>query len=591
MQLISLVVVKSTSREIIRNINFNENGLSLIVDETNKSTSGSNIGKTTAVKIIDLCLGAKSTSSIYKEKDTGENLIVGEFIEKNKVFAELSCRINDEIFTFKRALYKNGKNEINGVVVRNITEYRDKLNTIIFKNYKNKPSLRELISKFIRLEDANESSLLKYLGSFTSNYEYQALYEYLFGIDTSKSENVNILSLNESIEKDIEAIYRKNGVSSLKEFETKINLMKEEVEKFKKSYSEVTVVNEYNDKLNDMQVLLSEIHRLEADYSKGKLKIDLMNEKIKKEEEKIFNVDTKMLKQLYDETKLSINSKLRDFEDLEKFHNGMVNKRIAMLRESMDDLHVQLNVINSKRQKLQKDYEANFVSFNVELKDRFEEKYNEFSKNKIKLENFINDYNYIIEKQKEKEINLGKKIVENNDGHKKQEIEDKFNVYFKEISKNIIGETFAIVLNDDDEDFPVKIVGMNGKPGTGIKKAMITCFDIAHVKLIIEEGYHMPIFVIHDKLENIDLKELGSIITESRKFKGQYIFPILNDRIDMLGIKEEEVVLRLSAEDKFFHIWLINHTKNVLMSGLVVPGLESKKSLRNRCYENYFRKE
>lgn len=554
MQLISLIVVKSTSNEIIRKINFNEKGLSLIVDETNKATSGSNIGKTTAVKIIDLCLGAKSTSSIYKEKDTGENLIVGEFIEKNKVFAELSCQINKDIYTFKRALYKNGKNEINGEAVRNVTEYKDKLNSIIFNNYKNKPSLRELISKFIRLEDTNESSLLKYLGTYKSNYEYQAFYEYLFGIDTSKSENVNILSLNESIEKDIEAIYRKNGVSSLKEFETKINLMQEEVEKFKKSYSEVTVVDEYNNKLSNMQGVLSEIHRLEADYSKDKLKIELMKERIKKEEEKIFNADTKMLKQLYEETKLSINSKLRDFEDLEIFHNGMVSKRIMMLQKSSDELQIALNEVSFKLQQLQKDYESNFVSFNIELKDKFEEKYSEFSKNKIKLESFINDYNYVIEKQKEKEINLSKKIAENNDGHKKQEIEDKFNTYFKDLTKNIVGETFAIVFNEDEEDFPVKIVGMNGKPGNGIKKAMITCFDLAHVNLIIEEGYHMPIFVIHDKLENIDLKELGSIITESRKFEGQYIFPILNDRIDMLGIKEDEVVLRLSAEDKFFHI-------------------------------------
>ncbi|QNU66946.1 DUF2326 domain-containing protein [Ruminiclostridium herbifermentans] len=554
MQLISLIVVKSTTNEIIRKIKFNEKGLSLIVDETNKITSGSNIGKTTAVKIIDLCLGANSPSSLYKEKDTGENIIVGEFLEKNKVYAELTCKINDELYTFKRSLYKNGKNEINGEITNNIAEYRNKLNNIIFNNSNNKPTLRQLITKFIRLENSNESSLLKYLGTYTKNYEYQAIYEYLFGIDTSKSENVNILSINEGIEKDIEAIYRKNGVSSLKEFETKINLMKEEVDKFKKSYSEITVINGYNDKFNDMQELLSDIHKLEANYSKCKLKIELMKEKIKKEEDKIFNVDTKILKKLYDETKLSLDSQLRDFEDLEKFHNGMVNKRITMLKEAMNELQVELNSTNLELKKLQKDYENNFVSFNIELKDKFEEKYGEYSKNKIKLENFENDYNYVVEKQKEKDNNLSKKITQNNNGNKKQEIEEKFNIYFKELTKNIIGETFAIVINEDDEEFPVKIIGMNGKPGTGIKKAMITCFDLAHVKLIIKEGYHMPVFVIHDKLENIDLKELRGIIAESRIFEGQYIFPILNDRIDMLGIKEEEVVLRLSAGDKFFHI-------------------------------------
>ena len=556
MQLINLIVIKSTTNEIIRKIKFNDKGLSLIVDETNKVSSGSNIGKTTAVKIIDLCLGAKSVSSLYKEKDTGENLIVGDFLEKHKVVAELTCKIDGELHVFKRALYRNGKNETNGKPVKNITQYKSDLNKIIFKNFNDKPSLRQLISKFIRLENANETALLKFLGTFPKNYEYQAVYEYLFGIDKSKSENVNILSLNESIDKDIEAIYRKNGVSSLREFETKISLMKEEVEKFKKSYSEVTVVEDYEAKIEENQSLLLDIQKLEAEYSRLNLKQELMKDKIKKEEEKIFAVDTKLLRQLYEETKLTLDKQLCDFEDLEKFHNGMVNKRIVMLQASLGELIDQSKFIYDQLQQLRKAYETNYVSFNVELKDKFEEKYNEYAINKIKLENFINDYDYVIEKFQEKENNLSKKVAENSDKSKKDEIEERLNRYFKELTNSIIGEPFAIVLNENDneEEFPVKIIGMNGKPGTGIKKAMITCFDLAHINLIIEKNYHMPVFAIHDKMENIDLKELAGIISETRKFDGQYIFPILSDRIDMMGIKEEEIVLRLSAKDKFFHI-------------------------------------
>ena len=52
-----------------------------------------------------------------------------------------------------------------------------------------------------------------------------------------------------------------------------------------------------------------------------------------------------------------------------------------------------------------------------------------------------------------------------------------------------------------------------------------------------------------------NLKELTGIINDTRKCDGQNIFPILSDRIDMMGIKEEEIVLKLSAKDKFFHIW------------------------------------
>lgn len=556
MRLVSLKVIKSTTSEIIREIIFNENGLSLIVDETNKISSGSNIGKTTAVKIIDLCLGAKSISSIYKEKDTGENTIVGEFIKKNKVVGELTCKIDGEIHVFKRALYKSGKNEINGVPSKNINEYRQILNKIIFNNLSDKPSLRQLISKFIRLEEANETALLKFLSTYPSNYEYQAVYEYLFGIDESKSENVDIISLNERIDKDIEVIYRKNGVSSWHELKTKISLMKEEVEKFKKEYSEVTVIDDYENKVEENQALLSYIQGLEEEYSKLNLKQELLQSKIKKEEEKVFSVDTKLLRQLYEETKLILDKQLCDFEDLEKFHNGMVNKRIAMLKETHKELSSQVRDVYDILQEQRRLYEKKYVSLNVELKDKFEEKYKEFSINNIKLETFNHDLNYINEKLEEKEDNLSKIVAENTDKTIKDEIEECFNNYFKELTKKIIGETFAIVLNREEnvDEFPLKIVGMNGKPGTGIKKAMIACFDLAHIDLIIEKNYHMPTFAIHDKMENIALTELAGIIKETREFEGQYIFPILSDRIDMMGISEKEIVLRLSSKDKFFRI-------------------------------------
>lgn len=128
------------------------------------------------------------------------------------------------------------------------------------------------------------------------------------------------------------------------------------------------------------------------------------------------------------------------------------------------------------------------------------------------------------------------------------------NMYFKNYTEKIVSEPYALVFNEKDEEFPITIVGLSGKPGTGIKKAMITCFDLAHIELILKEDYYMPKFEIHDKMENIDLVELKNIVNVAREFEGQYIFPILNDRIESLGIAESEVVLRLSSNNKFFGI-------------------------------------
>lgn len=554
MRLISLVVSSSIDDEIIRTIKFNEKGLSLIVDETNSQNSGSNIGKTTAVKIIDLCLGANSVSSIYKEKDTGENHVVKEFIENKKIVAELNARIGEKLFSFKRALYKNGKNEINGKKVKNITEYRKELNSIIFNNACDKPSFRQLISKFVRLDNANESSLLKYLGTYTKDYQYQAIYNYLYGLDISKSQNVDIIALNQRIDKDIEAIYRKNGISSLSEFEIQIQLMKEELQKFKKAYAEVTVVDKYEEKKADMDKLLVRIDKLEGISAKENLRVNLMEEKIKREKEKIFSVDDRILKKLYNETKGSVSGPIRDFKELQEFHNGMVSKRLDILMASYEEKRKRLLEVNNRLNELRKIYEGKYVTFSSELKDKFEEKYAEFSTNKVKYENANNDYQYIVKMQQEKEKNLEGKVSQESNVNKTENIKKILNEYFKDYTEKIVGEPFAMVFIEGENEFPIRLIGMNGKPGTGIKKAMITCFDLAHISLIIKEHYDMPKFEIHDKMENIDLVELSNIISVARNFEGQYIFPILNDRIEKLGITNEEIVLSLSSKDKFFHI-------------------------------------
>lgn len=554
MRLIRLKVYSALDDSLIRLIKFNEQGLSLIVDETNSKTSGSNIGKTTAVKVIDLCLGANAVSSIYKEGDTGENHIIREFIEKNKVVAELEVEVDEQKFYFTRALYKNGKNEINGNKVKNITEYRYILNKVIFDNPDNNPSFRQLISKFVRLDNSNESSLLKYLGTYTKNYEYQAIYHYLYGLDISKSQNVNILTLNERIDKDIEAIFRKNGISSLDEFSIQIELMREELDKFKKAYAEVSVIEDYQEKKLQMDNLLVLIKQLESKAAKEKLNVNLMKEKIQREKDKMFYVDERLLQNLYEETKGVVGELILDFKDLQTFHNGMLSKRLEILLRALKQKEDLLSQINLELETLQRSYEEGYVTFSCELKEKFEEKYAEFAVNKVKYENALNDYDYILKMEQEKQNNLKNKVFVDNDSSKQEDIKNALNTYFKNYTETIIGEPYALVFNEDDEEFPIKIIGLNGKPGTGIKKAMITCFDLAHINLILQKNYHMPVFEIHDKMENIDLVELKNIIEVARAFQGQYIFPVLNDRIETLGIKEDEVILRLSSTDKFFGV-------------------------------------
>ena len=116
--IIKKLIVRKTkpSEDIIREVVFNKKGLNLIVDNTpeNAIESGNSVGKSTAIKIIDLCLGAKSVRELYYDADTrSENKTVKDFLSKYKVQAELCLEdSNNKEYIIKRDLFSNGKKYI-----------------------------------------------------------------------------------------------------------------------------------------------------------------------------------------------------------------------------------------------------------------------------------------------------------------------------------------------------------------------------------------------------------------------------------------------------------------------------------------------
>ena len=82
MRLKSLTLYSEKDGKQIRDVRFREKGVSLILDSDSKEgKSGNDVGKSTFVKIIDLCLGANNTSIIYKDRETGEDENVKSFLK------------------------------------------------------------------------------------------------------------------------------------------------------------------------------------------------------------------------------------------------------------------------------------------------------------------------------------------------------------------------------------------------------------------------------------------------------------------------------------------------------------------------------
>lgn len=81
-------------------------------------------------------------------------------------------------------------------------------------------------------------------------------------------------------------------------------------------------------------------------------------------------------------------------------------------------------------------------------------------------------------------------------------------------------------------------------------------FDLAYLKYVDYYDIKAPHFIIHDKLENTHINQLRTIFELCANINGQYIVPILKERVSSIDndIIKQATILELSEENKLFKI-------------------------------------
>ena len=99
-------------------------------------------------------------------------------------------------------------------------------------------------------------------------------------------------------------------------------------------------------------------------------------------------------------------------------------------------------------------------------------------------------------------------------------------------------------------------MGNIGGVGSGKKKGLISAFDLAYYSFAEKKSIICPRFIVHDKMETTDKKQLREIFNITVETKAQLIIPILNEKLDFLTEEQrnEHIILELSNDDKFFKI-------------------------------------
>lgn len=565
--LIEKLIIKKTKpyEEVIRYIKFKK-GLNLIVDNTsNKSTeSGNNVGKSTVIKIIDLCLGAKSTKDIYSKLDTkSENTYIKKFLTENKVQAELILKdeINSNQYCIKRDLFPNGHKYINDKLLPE-KKFSQELNQIIFHlNVKN-PTFRQLIPKFIRSAPEVQEKMLHFIPEEKSPIVYDLVYCTLFQISnqTLNDEKIKLQKALKKCEQNIKSFESNSNIGSLNSLKQKEILLQNELEEQYEKRKNLSYIQDYQEELEHKRKISAQIQMIENTAQSIEFEISLINNSIKNLQEEQSNIDVDILKSIYKEAHSYIPNLQKTFEDLLRFHNKMIQNKIDFIQEQLPKKEYDLKIYKEQITNLIKEKKQITInSLDEGLLDDLNiinNKIESISQQKGEVIHALNllEEQYNFAKSYKKRLDEINSKINEDDTNKKIQ---KFNDIFVDYCQKLYNEkNFMVYDGLSNGGFPIKIESLAGNSGTGKTKALTVAFDLAYIKYANKMNIPGPKFAIHDKLENTHINQLETIFEIADSIDGQYILPILRERIDKLNPKkiESSIILELSEDDKLFKI-------------------------------------
>lgn len=556
----SLTIRESDNKEI-RKVTFKK-GMNIITDGADQEgEKGNSLGKTTVLRVIDICLGSKDKKYLYYDAELeNTNTVLEKYIIEKKVFAEMElCDDIDEpktITTLKVELFPRGKRYINNQkLIQN--DYYLELNKIIFKNELEKPTFRQLIGMFVRIGQKEDNNrFLKFIDYNIPSEIYENIYSFLFKLeDSERSEQ--ILSLKNEI-KTIE-----NNIKQFKYFHSikNENILKQQllslnadIERVSSSMSHLTNAEVYKDNEQKIQeVRLNYTGMLDQldvnEFKLSKLKDNL----IKAESADSNQIDLNILKNLYSETEDNLGKLQKKFEELVEFNNSLIENKIDFYKKQVVNYEKKVNEINQ----LIKKYFLDNKDIIMLIESNQLEEYRELDHEKSRL---LEEKGRLLEVKEKYEsllesLKSTKKLLKDIPETAKDidAITQEFNVYFREYSERIIQEKF--ILYPTGKTFPIGVTNEETGLSTGTKKSAIAAFDLAYQNYAEDEGISVPNFIVHDVLESMDKVGLEGIVDITNEVGCQYIAAILSDKLDNIdSITSDDIRLVLTSDKKFFKV-------------------------------------
>lgn len=558
---------------LIRRIDFHQ-GLNLIVDETpdNNTETGNNVGKTTILRLIDICLG-KETRTIYISPEDRRvvNEEVKTFLTEKEVVITLIL-VSDWTTTAKEVRIrrnflsrKNAIQEINGENYSNENEFKKALQYAIMGVETDKPTFRQLVAHNVRYTNAAVNHTLHWLEGTNPDAVYETLHLYMLGLNYAdveeRQQSLQKLRTEENFRKKLVKEKSRNALAS------ELGIVKSEIEELEHIKKQMHLNPDFDNDMTELSDLKYKITVLSSQLSSLKLRYAIMEEAKEEILSNKSDIDADTLKLVYNQAKRFVPNLHHTFEDLLKHHNSMLVKKADFIASEMPDLEKKMEALDAEirtlhtsekvlsEKLLQSSYYTDYDSLIADLTQKHEKlgALNQQIEQIDKVEARIDALNKQI-------ANIDNSLFSDEFKKKVQTQLDKLNIYLAKISQLLYAEQYGMVYETEtknkNEIYKFNIERFDADTinfSSDKKQGEIVCFDMAYILFADKE--HIPClhFGLYDKKELVHGNQLlGTAKFVEEYHNLQFVASILSDKLPDELKDDKYIVIKLSQNDKLF---------------------------------------
>lgn len=565
--------IKDKNGIIIQDVDFTL-GLNIVLGIKDDNTGSTNsLGKTTLLRAIDFCLEGKYQN--FYEDDESKNIVnteVIDFLKKAELIfsIELTKSLKHKssfniIFSRKLISKPTKKNPNAFKIIHYInhdevssTEYSFQLKETLFSSKTEKPTFRQLITKFLRKEDEQISKILRYF-PFSSDAEYETIHFTLFGYKEPHEieKKLNLEKDKKSIKEKIKVIdaLKPTGIEQI------ISVNKATLNQLIEKRDSFKINEKYNYEEDKLANLNQEIINLNNEISILELNKETLKNRLSIIESSNFKDNSETIELIYKEAEIYNIILQKKFEETVAFHNKMIENEKQYLFKRIKKINQDIENIQDNRTKITKLYSQllDELSQNGSLAQytKLNDEINELS-NKIAEDNALQlKSNALHSELEELETIYAQTVlsIEKNIQEFKAINIDVFNEYFSKYSAIIYNQKYVLAFDKNKDIYRFEISAVESNVGSGKKQALVTAFDLAYSAFIQDPRVNLPYprFSTQDKVEIIDPTDLQKLADIAASANCQLIFPLIEDKLLNLDLINSNC-LTLTPNKKFFDI-------------------------------------